>query len=94
MSDSPRLRRALDALRLCREHGGSFAASISEIRVGSDGVSIRSLDDGPVLVLGEGDYERRLRKYFMLKETIGERDGNARRIDLRFEDQVVLRGRI
>jgi len=94
ISDSPRLRRALVALRLCREHGGSFAASISEVRVGIEGVSIRSLDQGPVLVLGEGDYERRLRKYFMLKDTIGERDGDARRIDLRFEDQVVLRGRI
>jgi len=94
VSDSPRLRRALDALRLCRKHGGSFASTISEVRVGSEGVSIRSLDQGPVLVLGEGDFDRRLRKYFMLKDTIGERDGNARRIDLRFEDQVVLRGRI
>jgi cell division septal protein FtsQ len=94
ISDSPRLRRALDALRLCREHGGNFAATISEVSVGNEGVSILSLERGPVLVLGEGDYERRLRKYFMLKDTIGTRDGDVRRIDLRFEDQVVLRGRI
>lgn len=94
VSPSPRLHNALQALALCKQLGGEFAADISELHVSDRGVSIRSLKDDFVLVLGEADYEKRLRKYFLLKDTIIRRDNRAQMIDLRFEDQVVLRGQI
>jgi cell division septal protein FtsQ len=58
------------------------------------GLSIRSLENNCVLLLGNSDYEKRLRKYFLLKETLAENESAARLIDLRFDDQVVLRGQI
>jgi len=93
-STSPRLAAALSALAACKDLGGTFAADISELRVSDEGITIQSLSRNCVLVLGDGDYERRLRKYFVLKEEIAPREQSARLIDLRFEDQVVLRGRI
>lgn len=93
-SASPRLAAALAALSACKVLGGDFATDISELRVSDDGIRIQSLSRNCVLVLGDGDYERRLRKYFVLKEEIAPRESSARLIDLRFEDQVVLRGQI
>lgn len=93
-SDSPQLRGALDALTACKVLGGSFAADISELRVSDGGITIQSLSRNCVLVLGNGDYERKLRKYFVLRDEIAPRERTAWLIDLRFEDQVVLRGRI
>jgi len=92
-SDS-RLRNALSALRFYKSLGGDFAEDISELRVSSNGVSIRSLEKDCVLLLGDGDYANRLKKYFLLKDTLAEQEASARFIDLRFDDQVVLRGRI
>lgn len=93
-SDSRQLHGALDALSACKTLGGSFAEDISELRVSGAGITIQSLSRNCVLVLGDGDYERKLRKYFVLKDEIAPREPSARLIDLRFEDQVVLRGRI
>lgn len=87
------MRRALEALSLCKTLGGAFAQDISELRVTASGVTIRSLRNDCVLVLGEGEYEKRLRKYFLLKESLAQ-GGTARLIDLRFDDQVVVRGQI
>ena len=47
-----------------------------------------------VLLLGRSDIERRLRKYFLLKNSIVENNHSARLIDLRFDDQIVLRNGI
>lgn len=94
ISGSPGLARALNALSLCKSFGGDFASDISELRVDGAGISIRSLTKDFVIVLGEADYEKRLRKYFLLKGSLAEREQNARLIDLRFEDQVVVRGHI
>ncbi len=56
------------------------------------GISIRSLRDDCVLLLGDGDYERRLRKFFLLRgELARPRRSPGKLIDLRFENQVVLR---
>lgn len=94
ISGDPQLRRALVALDLCKRYGGDFIENISEIRVSAAGLSIRSLEDNCVLLLGKSDYEKRLRKYFLLKDTLAENESSARLIDLRFDDQVVLRGQI
>lgn len=94
ISSDPLLRRALEALNLCKNFGGAFAADISELKATSNGISIRSLRENCVLVLGESDFENRLRKYFLLKDTLVEKNQNTGLIDLRFEDQIVLRSEI
>ena len=94
VNNDHRLLSALDVLRLCKNFGGGFAEDISELRVSSGGISIRSLTKDRILLLGESDYENRLRKYFLLEDTLTEREPMARLIDLRFDDQVVLRGQI
>jgi len=87
------LQNALQVLALCKSLGGNFAEGISELRVSDGGVSIRSLERDCVILLGEGDYPNRLKKYFLLKDTLAEKGEDAGIIDLRFDDQVVLRGR-
>jgi cell division septal protein FtsQ len=89
--DDPMVRGALEALRVCRDLGAGFAGNISELRATQAGISIRSLRDDCVLLLGDGDYERRLRKFFMLRDELARREEPGKLIDLRFENQVVLR---
>ena len=93
-STDPKLHDALKALDVCTNIGGEFAADISELKVSKNGISIRSLKADCVLVLGDSDFESRLKKYFLLKETLDKKDQNTGLIVLRFEDQIVLRGRI
>jgi hypothetical protein len=88
------LRNALRVLALCKSFGGDFAEDISELRVSSSGVNIRSLEKDCVLLLGDTDYANRLKKYFLLKDTLADKEPDAGIIDLRFDDQVVLRGRM
>lgn len=94
INSDPSLRNALYALGLCKRFGGEFAEDISELKLSPKGVSIRSLKKDCVLLLGNTDYENRLKKYFLLKDTLAEKEPAARLIDLRFDDQVVLRGSI
>jgi cell division protein FtsQ len=94
VNDDPGLRNALSALTLCKRFGGDFAGDISELKVTSRRVSIRSAKKDCILLLGDSDYENRLKKYFLLKDTLAQKEPTARLIDLRFEDQVVLRGHI
>jgi cell division septal protein FtsQ len=89
--EDPMVRGALEALRVCRDLGAEFAGNISELRATQSGISIRSLRDDCVLLIGNGDYERRLRKFFMLKDELARREETGKLIDLRFENQVVLR---
>jgi cell division septal protein FtsQ len=92
--EAPGVQGALEVLRAARELGGEFAADISELHVSHNGVLVRSLRDDRVLVLGLGNYESRLRRYLALRDTM-ERERPAKTIvDLRFEDQVVLRASI
>jgi cell division septal protein FtsQ len=90
----PMVRGALEALDVCRDLGAEFAQDISELRASSTGIAIRSLKDNCVLLLGDADYEKRLRKFFLLREELARREGPSRLIDLRFENQVVLRSEI
>jgi cell division protein FtsQ len=92
--DDARLGRVLAVLSYCKSYGGRFAEGISELRVGNKGISIVSLEDGMVLLLGESQLEDRLKRFFMMQNTIAQRDESARLIDLRFEDQIVLRSGI
>ncbi|UCH82689.1 MAG: cell division protein FtsQ/DivIB [Candidatus Latescibacterota bacterium] len=89
-----RLIESLEILKLCKRFGGGFAGDISELRVGESGINVVSLKEGMVLLLGDSDHESRLKKFFLIKNTISNRDETARLVDLRFEDQVVLRNSI
>ena len=44
-----------------------------------------------MLLLGDSDYERRLRKFFLLRDELARREEPGELIDLRFDNQVVLR---
>lgn len=89
-----RLAGMLKILDLCKHYGGQFADGISELRAGSGGISIVSLESGVVLLLGDSEFEGRLRKFFMMQSTIAQREESTKLIDLRFEDQIVLRSGI
>ncbi len=88
---NPQLVNALRVLGICKSYGGSFANDISEVRIGTQGVSVVSLKEGMVLLLGENEFEDRLKKFFLIRGTIAKRDAPSKFIDLRFDDQVVLR---
>lgn len=90
----PRLMAALSTLAICKRYGGSFAGNISELRLGRSGINVVSLKEGMVLLLGDGQVERRLKKFFVLRNKISEEDTGARFVDLRFDDQIVLRSGI
>lgn len=92
--EDAQLAGALKTLMLCKKYGGSFADDISELRVGDHGLSIVSLREGVVILLGKSEFESRLAKFFDLKETIAQRGDSARLFDLRFDDQIVLRSGI
>jgi len=85
---------ALRTLMLCKRFGGRFADNISELRVGEAGLSIVSLREGVVLLLGQSEFENRLKKFFLLQNTIARKNDSAKFIDLRFDDQIVLRSGI
>jgi cell division protein FtsQ len=90
VTESRSVQSALEVLRAARSLGAE--ESISEVHVDSDGVTAHSLESDRILVLGDSDYEQRLRKYFLLRDTLDGDEASAKRIvDLRFEDQVVLR---
>jgi cell division protein FtsQ len=87
------LHDALETLVYCRQFGGRFAREISELKLGTGGIAIVSLKENCMLLLGDSDYENRLEKYFLLRKTIDEEKPSTKLIDLRFENQVVLRGK-
>ncbi len=87
-----RLAGALQTLAVCKRYGARFADNISELRIDQSGISIVSLREGVVLLVGSSEFENRLRKYFLLKNTIARKNDLARLVDLRFDDQIVLRG--
>jgi cell division septal protein FtsQ len=91
LCQDPMVRGALEALRVCRDLGSEFAGNISELRATSTGIAVRSLRDDCVLLLGNGDYERRLRKFFLLRGELARHDEPGHVIDLRFDNQVVIR---
>ncbi len=85
------LKEALRALHACKTLGGSFTEDISEIKAGPNGVSIVSLREGCIVILGNTEFEKRLGKFFLLRDTIEKNDIATKVIDLRFDDQIVLR---
>jgi len=88
---STMVQGSLEALDVCRSLGGEFASDISELRATEAGLSIRSLREDCVLLVGDVDFEKRLRKFFLLRGELAHRDAPSRLIDLRFDNQVVLR---
>lgn len=90
----PRLANALRVIGICKRYGGSFANDISEVRIGPQGISLVSLEERMVLLLGENEFEARLKKFFPIRGTLAKRDVPPKLVDLRFEGQVLLRGGI
>jgi len=90
----PMVSGALEALDVCRSWGGDFVRQISELRVSGNGLSIRSLREDCVLLVGDSNFEARLRKFFLLRDELARRNEPGRFIDLRFDNQVVLRSGI
>ncbi len=88
------VRHAIEALLVCRSIGRGFAEEIAEVRASDLGLSIRSLKDDCTLLVGNVDIEKRLRKFFLLKDELAQRESAASFIDLRFDNQVVLRSEI
>jgi cell division protein FtsQ len=94
LCENERLVGALKTLAVCKRFGGRFADNISELRIDQNGISIVSLREGVVLLVGSSEFENRLRKYFLLRNTIARKNDLAKLVDLRFDDQIVLRGGI
>jgi cell division septal protein FtsQ len=92
--DDVRLASSLEVLSYCKRYGGSFANDISELKIADNGINVVSLKEGMVLLLGESEFENRLKKFFLIRNTIAKRTESAKLIDLRFDDQVVLRSGI
>lgn len=92
--ENPMVTGALQALDVCRSWGGDFAGEIAELRATSAGLSIRSLREDCILLVGDADFEQRLRKFFLLRDELARRESPGRLIDLRFDNQVVLRSGI
>ncbi|MCZ6766864.1 MAG: cell division protein FtsQ/DivIB [bacterium] len=90
----PRLKDALGALSVCKRYGAGFADDISELRIETSGLNIVSLKDAVVLRVGGREYETRLKRFFLMKGTIESKKTSTKVIDLRFDDQVVLRAEI
>ncbi len=90
----PQLANALRVLGICKRYGGTFANDISEVRIGSQGISVVSLKEGMVLLLGQNEFENRLKKFFVIRGSLARREAPSKLIDLRFDDQVVLRSGI
>jgi cell division protein FtsQ len=89
-----RVYEALATLAMCKRYGGPFAEDVSEVHVSDSGISITSLKEGVVLLVGDDDHESRLKKYFLMRQTIAQKEESAQFIDLRFDDQIVLRSGI
>ena len=90
----PMMRGAIEALEVCRTIGRGFAENIAEVRAGEGGLAIRSLSDDCVLLVGNADFEKRLRKFFLLKDELKRRESASSLIDLRFDNQIVVRSNI
>ena len=90
----PMVRGAIEALEVCRTIGRGFAENIAEVRASDGGLSIRSLSDDCVLLVGNADFEKRLRKFFLLKDELARRESASSLIDLRFDNQIVVRSNI
>lgn len=86
-----RLQRALEALRVSTLYGGEIASPIWQVEVDSKGVAIFCGEERLVILLGEGRYEEKLKKLFLLQDTIVRKREGRKVIDLRFQGQVVLR---
>jgi cell division protein FtsQ len=91
---APSVREALDLLLLAREMGEDMAQEISEIMVREDGdLVVTTSDAGVPVVVGTGNLPMKLVKFEAFWREIAARRGpqDLQYVDLRFEDQVVVR---
>lgn len=76
-----------------RSGSGEEPGALAEIRINlDDGLSLQTRS-GRLIVLGKGDYERKIQRYGRLKQYLTQRGEwpNARIINLDFEDRALVR---
>jgi len=93
--DSPEGRKsisyALEALRLLKVFGFSPAEQLSEIHIEEGGIVLVWMKGGALIRMGKGDYPEKVRKLRAVYRSLGMQEGKPKLIDLRFEQQVVVR---
>jgi cell division protein FtsQ len=88
----PRARAALAIIRALLRSGSALTAEIAEIDVsGKEGPVLYTVD-GIEVRLGQDDWDDRLARLEGVLAQVAAREGRVTAVDLRFRDQVVLRG--
>jgi hypothetical protein len=95
-SSSPRLLDALALLSLSRQFDDALYRRISEVHIGEDGeLTVYTAEAGVPVLFGHGETPEKLAKFDAFWHACVEHRGASALdyIDLRFEDQVVVRWR-
>ncbi len=94
IASSNEVYQAIEILKIAREIDSSLFRLISEVNMGNGGdVTLTSVDGGIPVVLGRGDYGKKLVTFRTFWNTIAKAQAKGRlvSVDLRFDDQVVAR---
>ncbi len=94
VASSNEIYQAIEILKLAREIDSSLFRLISEVNMGNGGdIVLTSVDGGVPIVLGRGEYGRKLVTFRTFWNNIAKAEGQSKllSVDMRFEDQVVAR---
>ncbi len=91
---SNELYQAIEILKLAREIDTSLYRMISEVNMGNGGdVTLTSVEGAIPIILGRDDYGKKLVTFRTFWTTVAKEQsaGSLQSVDLRYEDQVVVR---
>jgi len=94
VASSNEVYQAIEILKLAREIDSSLFRLISEVNMGNGGdVTLTSIEGGIPVLLGRGDYGKKLVTFRTFWNTIVRAQGKGKllSVDLRFDEQVVAR---
>lgn len=86
-----KIREALEVLRLLHAFGFSPAEQLSEIHFKDDEMIVILMETGATVRVGRGEYRKKIRKLRAVYAALDEQERFPDMIDLRFEQQVVVR---
>lgn len=86
-----KIREALEVLRLLYIFGFSPAEQLSEIHFKDDEMIVILMETGTAVRVGRGEYRKKIRKLRAVYAALDEQERFPDMIDLRFEQQVVVR---
>ena len=86
-----KIREALEVLRLLHTFGFSPADQLSEIHFKDDEMIVILMETGATVRVGRGEYRKKIRKLRAVYAALDEQERFPDMIDLRFEQQVVVR---